>query len=325
MGESIERRDNNPYKRFRNISVSEKILNTCFLLAVGIGYLVALANMYYTHQGHDSKAGLSINDVMINYHGSPDQTRLGAAIKGPMEANLKYKSDKEVILKWIQNNASEEEYHDHIATILNRDCIACHSPAVNPSLPDLTHYSGVTEVAHAGGASVPFLIRVSHIHLFGIAFILFFIGKIFILCDMNVIVKRITVIIPFVAMFLDILSWFITKSVPEFAYVVVASGALMGISMSLQILTSIYQMWFYSLDQYGIAKRNKGLFKPQMYAQGNILTSDLGFGFAKKIDSIESITNQDNPEHISMNVNSTPKCNPNYHAASCSSTVENTV
>ena len=234
------------YRRFKDISVSERILNTCFLLTVGIGYLVALANMYYTHQGYDGKAGLSIDDVMISYHGSNNQTRLGTAINGIMESNLKYRSDKEVILKWIQNGADEPEYDETIAPILNRDCITCHSPSVNPSLPDLTRYAGVSEVAHAGGATTPFLIRVSHIHLFGISFILFFIGKIFLLCDINVAVKRVAVVIPFAAMLMDVMSWFITKSIPSFAYVVVASGALMGVSMGLQILLSIYQMWFFS-------------------------------------------------------------------------------
>ncbi len=232
------------YRRFRHISVSERILNTAFLLTIGIGYLVALANLYYTHQGRDGKAGISIKDIMISYHGSQEQTRLGSAIKGIMEPNLKYKSDKDVILKWIQAGAEEPEYNDHIAPILNRDCITCHTPSVNPSLPDLTNYSGVAEVAHAGGASLPFLLKVSHIHLFGLAFILFFIGKIFLLCDMNVVIKRIAVVIPFAAMLLDILSWFITKSFPAFAYVVVACGALMGVTMGIQILVSIYQMWF---------------------------------------------------------------------------------
>ncbi|MFA5984599.1 MAG: hypothetical protein WC782_11340 [Methylococcaceae bacterium] len=234
---------NRVYRRFKNISVSEKILNTCLLTVIGIGYLVALANMYFTHQDHDGKPGLSVQDVMINYHGSPDQTRLGSAIKGKMASNLKYKSDKDVILKWIQAGAGEEEYNDHIANILNRDCVICHTPEINPSLPNLTAYPGVAEVAHAGGASLPSLIRVSHIHLFGIAFILFFVGRIFILCDMNVVLKRTVVVVPFAAMLIDVMSWFITKSIPQFAYVVVASGALMGISMGLQILISIYQMW----------------------------------------------------------------------------------
>ncbi len=235
-----------PYQRFNDISVSERILNTVFLLTIGLGYVAALANLYYTHQGLDGKSGLSVEDVVISYHGGNDQTRLGSAITGIMKSNLKYSSDKDVILKWIHEGADEPAYKTDIAPILNRDCIVCHSPAINPSLPDLTHYATVSEVAHAGGASIPTLVRVSHIHLFGIAFILFFIGKIFLLCNLNVYVKRVAVVIPFAAMLLDILSWFVTKEISSFAYVVIFSGTLMGLSMGLQILLSVYQMWFFS-------------------------------------------------------------------------------
>lgn len=234
------------YTRFYDISISERILNTIFLLTIGLGYLMALANMYYTHQGLDGKAGLSIEDVVISYHGGNNQTRLGIAINGIMKSNLRYDSDKDVILQWIHNGADKPEYKEKVAPILNRDCVICHSPSINPDLPDLTQYLTVSELAHVGGVTLPRLVRVSHIHLFGIAFILFFIGKIFILCDMNVYLKRIAVVIPFAAMLLDILSWFITKSSPSFAYVVVYSGALMGLSMGLQILLSVYQMWFYT-------------------------------------------------------------------------------
>lgn len=234
------------YTRFKDISVSERILNTVFLLTIGLGYLAALANLYYTHQGRDGKAGLTIEDVIVYYHGSDEQTRLGTAISGIMQPNLKIKSDKDVILSWIQSGAEQAGYEEKIAPILNRDCVTCHNPSVNPSLPDLSNYKGVSEVAHAGAATTASLIRVSHIHLFGIAFILFFVGKIFLLCDINVYVKRIAVIIPFAAMLLDTLSWFITQSVPSFAYVVVISGALMGLSMGMQVLVSVYQMWFFS-------------------------------------------------------------------------------
>jgi hypothetical protein len=237
------------YRRFQDISVSERILNTVFLLTIGLGYLAALANLYFTHQGLDGKAGLSFEDVVISYHGSNNQTRLGTAIKGIMEPNLKYKSDKDVILRWIQQGAEEPVYNEKIAPILNRDCVVCHTPSINPSLPDLTHYATVSEVAHAGGATIPTLVRVSHIHLFGIAFILFFIGKIFLLCDLNVYIKRVAVVIPFAAMLLDVLSWFVTKEISSFAYVVIFSGTLMGLSMGLQILLSIYQMWFYTVEQ----------------------------------------------------------------------------
>ncbi len=64
------------FNRFSDISTSEKILNTVFLLTIGLGYLMALINMYYTHQGRDGKPGLSIEDIVIMYHGSDSQTRL---------------------------------------------------------------------------------------------------------------------------------------------------------------------------------------------------------------------------------------------------------
>ena len=237
---------------FKDISVSERILNTVFLLTIALGYLAAIANIYYTYQGLDGKAGLSIEDVVINYHGSNNQTLLGTAIGGIMEPNLKYKSDKDVILQWIQQGSDEPGYNEKIAPILNRDCILCHTASINPSLPDLTDYKNVSTVAHAiSGTTIPALVRVSHIHLFGIAFILFFIGKIFLLCEINIYVKRIAVVIPFISMLLDVLSWFITKSTPSFGYVVVYSGALMGLSLGFQILLSIYQMWFYSKEITG--------------------------------------------------------------------------
>jgi hypothetical protein len=62
---------------------------------------------------------------------------------------------------------------------------------------------------------------------------------------MNITLKRTIVVIPFLAMLVDILSWFAARSIPQFAYVVVGAGALMGASMGIQILVSLYQMWIY--------------------------------------------------------------------------------
>ncbi|WP_233144669.1 hypothetical protein [Methyloprofundus sedimenti] len=235
----------NRYRRFRDISTSERILDTLFLLTIGLGYLFALSHLYFSHSARDGQPGLSINDVMIAYYGSHDHSRLGAAINGPMEPNLNSKADKFVILKWLQNGKSKDQFEQLVAPILNRDCITCHSSDENPGMPNLTTYEGVLEVADAKGASLPSLVKVSHIHLFGIAFILFFTGKIFILTDINSTLKRTIVAIPFIAMVIDILSWYVTTIIPGFAYVVVISGAFLGLSMGTQILISLYQMWFY--------------------------------------------------------------------------------
>lgn len=231
--------------RFKDISVSEKMLYSLFLMTIGIGYLFGLTHLYYTHQMRDGQPGMSIQDVMIAYYGSQDKTRLGSAINGgPMELNLKSVDDKEKILAWLSTGKLKAHFEQDVAPILNRDCTGCHNGETNPSLPNLTTYEGVMDVASSKAASLPGLVKISHIHLFGIAFILLFVGRIFIYSDMSVSLKRIIVMIPFLSLLIDTTSWFITRTYPNFAYVVVGSGAMMGLSMGAQIIISLYQMWF---------------------------------------------------------------------------------
>lgn len=231
-------------QRFSDISVSERILNSLFLLSIAIGYLFSLGQVYFSHQGRDGQPGLSISDIAIAYHGSPEQTRLAAAITGPMAGNFKSPGDKGTILDWIDDGAHREIYESRIAPILQRDCLACHSPASGMKLPPLTSYENVVKLTEADrGASIPSLIRVSHIHVFGIAFILFFVGKLFILCDMPVWLKRLTIGLPFLSMLTDIFAWYLTRETPAFAYLLVLSGGLMGMSLNFQIGLSLYQMW----------------------------------------------------------------------------------
>lgn len=231
-------------QRFSDISVSEKILNTLFLLSIAVGYLFSLGQVFFTHQGRDGNPGLSITDIAIAYHGSPEQTRLTAAINGPMAGNLKSADEKTAILDWIDSGAPQALYETQIAPILQRDCLGCHSPASGMNLPALTSYEQVVKLTEADrGASIPSLVRVSHIHLFGIAFILFFVGKLFILCDMPVWLKRFTIGIPFMSMLTDIFAWYLTRETPAFAYLLVVSGGLLGLSLNFQIGLSLYQMW----------------------------------------------------------------------------------
>lgn len=235
------------FRRFSDASTSEKILDTMFLITIGVGYLFALLNLYYTNAGRDGEPGLSVKDIIISYYGSHNQTRLGAAINGPMASNLPNEGAKTTILDWIQHGATEKEFDDKVNPILQSNCVMCHSVESGMSgIPHFDSYQHVFELtATDTGATIPALVRVSHIHLFGIAFILFLIGRIFILCELPVMFKRIVVAAPFVFLLLDISSWFITKIIPDFAYVVVGAGAVVGITFGLQLFISIYQMWIY--------------------------------------------------------------------------------
>tara|TARA_R110002110_G_scaffold239506_3_gene455453 strand:- start:368 stop:1069 length:702 start_codon:yes stop_codon:yes gene_type:complete len=224
--------------------MSEKLLYTAFLLIMGIGYLMAMVFLYTTHQGHDGKPGLSIEDIVDTYYGNRSGTRLEAAIRGPMADYIEL-GDRNEIVAWLKSGAPEKEYPSRVRPILEKTCLACHSPASGLEIPDLSTYEGIrTMVAVDTGESLHTLMKLSHIHLFGIGLVLLGVGMIFRFSVMPPLYKYTLILLPFAAMFADILAWFLTKWDPIYAYTVVTSGALLGLALGVQILTSLYQIWF---------------------------------------------------------------------------------
>jgi hypothetical protein len=108
----------------------------------------------------------------------------------------------------------------------------------------LTSYEEVTQVAEVDlGQSMRALARVSHVHLFGMSFIFLLTGLIFALTEIHKRLRLVIVILPFIAIWLDIGSWWFTKYEPVFAYTVIIGGILMGLALAAQILISLWEMW----------------------------------------------------------------------------------
>ena len=231
-------------RRFYDSTMSEKLLYTSFLLLIGMGYLMALGFLYVVSVNKDGKSGISVEDVAASYYGNRSGTRLEAAIRGPMAGYIQ-EEERHHVVAWLKDGAPQEGYQQQIKSIMDKNCIVCHSESADMNLPDFTSYQGLHQVAQVDtGMSIMSLLRLSHIHLFGISLLLFALGFIFIQSEVNVWFKRFLVLSPMVAVFVDILSWFLTKWDPVYAYTVVIAGAVLGFSMGMQILISLYQIWF---------------------------------------------------------------------------------
>ena len=62
-----------------------RLLYTSALTLPGFAYQFATIHVFATHGGRDGSAtGLSVTDLVIAYSGSQKDTRLEAALKGPM-------------------------------------------------------------------------------------------------------------------------------------------------------------------------------------------------------------------------------------------------
>jgi hypothetical protein len=232
-------------RRFHDCSLSEKVLYTGFLALMGLAYLMAMTYLYTSHEGHDGKPGVSIQDIVDNYYGNRSGTRLEAAIRGPMAGYVQTLDDRALIVAWLQSGAPEQAYGETVRPILARTCLACHTPASGLQIPDLSTYQGITQVAKVDtGQSLHTLMKLSHIHLFGIGLVALAIGFIFRLAAMRVWLKASLMALPFAAIFADILAWFLTKWDPFYAYTVIVAGALLGLAWTVQILVSLWQLWF---------------------------------------------------------------------------------
>lgn len=229
---------------------SFKILFTAILAILALGYIAAIVQVFEVHSGRDGEAGLSSEDIKLAYHGNRNGSRLESALNGPMQGML---SDDErmKIVSWIHGGKKENFYTSDIAPIVESRCVGCHNGSTE-NIPDFTKKEQLLRLAETDeGISVMNLIRVSHIHLFGLAFIFSLLGMIFCFTHTNFPKVKYTILcIPFVAIFLDIASWWLTKEMSDaFAYVVILGGALMGVSFFYQWCASFYQIWIFRCDK----------------------------------------------------------------------------
>jgi hypothetical protein len=227
----------------RTLPLPLKVLATCFLLTIGIGYLFGLIYLYLIDLEPHAKEGLSLlQSVIVKYYGKREASRLEAALEGPMGEYVT-PSEKERITRWIKLGAGEATFAD-VQPILTKACASCHRPESGMPIPPLTSYAEVAPYTSMDlGQSIRSLVRVSHIHLFGMSFIFMLTSLIFAFSEISRLLRSMLIAIPFVAIWLDIGSWWFTKYQPVFAYTVIAGGALMGLSLAGQIVIALHEMW----------------------------------------------------------------------------------
>lgn len=235
-------------RTFRDCSSTERTLFGCVMVVLGFGYLMALSYMYMTHEGLSGKPGLSVQDVAISYYGNRSGTKLEAMLRGPMQG-FRSQQDMDQFVAWLKSGADEDGYNKTIQPIVERDCARCHSEKSGMKLPDFTNYAGISKVAKVDtGMSMLTLVKLSHIHLFGIGLVAFVLGFIFTFAALPTWFKNVVIAAPFIAIVLDIATWYLTKWDPIFAYTVVVAGSVMGLSWGTQIFVSLFQVIFPGRD-----------------------------------------------------------------------------
>jgi hypothetical protein len=234
----------NPSLHFSDLRLSLRALFAAALLTLGLGYAFAMIQIYETHAGLDGNAGINANDIAIAYAGDKNSNRLQTALLGPMSANAPSR-ERRAIIDWAADGADKAQFEETVKPILDNRCWRCHDGSKGGASLLLT-YEQVAEFAKPDtGMSLAALVRVSHIHLFGMTFIFFFMGLIFSYARMSPAwLKPVVIVAPFLMMITDIASWYLTKLNAAFAWTIIASGAIMGLAFAIEWFVSMYQILF---------------------------------------------------------------------------------
>lgn len=247
-----------------SFNLAVKALFTGYILAVGLGLIVAGGQILLTHGMADGEFGLSIDDIVYSYYGNRGSSRLEAKLNGSMRDKASVE-DRSTLIKWVHEGAAREQWNVEISQLVQANCTQCHG--IIPGLPDFRGFEGLKQFAEVDeGASVDSLTRVSHIHLFGISFIFFFIGLIFSFAiGIPQAVKALFIAVPFVFLLLDVAAWWLTMWYPGFAWVTLIGGFGYTLASTFMLLCSLIQMWVlplnkktYSMDAWAVTSRPVG-------------------------------------------------------------------
>ena len=236
-----------PVQHLKDFEPPVKHLFSGYLTVVAVGYFFALIQILFTHGMADGKFGLSIDDIVYSYYGNRSGTVLEKKLNGSMKDNAT-EQQRFLIMKWVRDGAEQSDFESSgVKKVIESRCVMCHNEGAT-AIPDFTKFEPLKEMTtEDGGATFASLIRVSHIHLFGIGFIFMLVGFIFTFAETPTSkYMSLAIGMPYFFLLIDILSWWLTKISPMFAWLVIIAGTGMGISFVFMWVVSILEMWMFN-------------------------------------------------------------------------------
>jgi hypothetical protein len=228
--------------RLSQLPLRVRLLFTGFLLVTCSGLLMAAVQILLTHGMADGKPGLSIEDIKYSYHGNRSGSKLEAMLNGAMKP-MAPDAVRFQLIQWARDGAPAADWPDHTEPLVQGHCGSCHNG--QSSLPNFLKLEVLQQAAAVDqGESYTGLTRSSHIHLFSISFIFMFVGGIFAFAQFPRGWQSVLMLTPFLALFADTLSWWLTKLWPGFAWLTMISGLAYGVAGTVMIVVSLRQMWF---------------------------------------------------------------------------------
>jgi hypothetical protein len=239
----------------RQLNVPLRLSVACFVLILAGGYAAALAYMVHHYSGKDERAGLSMEDLAGSYHGVSQESPLRRSLQGEHGRSYAGEEERGFLLQWLANDRDQiSEDYDHLdlgdqapAEILDRNCVSCHArnptdaaaaQGIGERVP-LEFWDDIAKVAYSRKLHpVPthILLVSTHTHALTLA-LLTLASSLLVWCtSWPGRLRDALILLAWIALVLDLGSWWLARFDPRWVYAIVVGGALYGIAYALHLL-----------------------------------------------------------------------------------------
>lgn len=267
----------NPTDRWRGllgaIPPGARVMLTAFLLIIGTGYCVAVANIYHSHQMADGKEGMTIDDVRAVYgglkvaEGETVPSRMLTMIAGAMRQYIDSDEDFTILVDWLKAGGTEAGLDEGSKTprrVLTLTCLRCHAQSAeteisrkSPFGPDDfdVDYTMLSSFTSAGAApagepievppqyTIPRLVLVTHVHMLAIPVFTLIVALLFSMTRFPAMPRAWLTPLPMLALMFDFAGWWLARVSGMFVFVLMGAGAVFGLVFALQILVELVDLW----------------------------------------------------------------------------------
>ncbi|MFK7760319.1 MAG: hypothetical protein AB8C13_10280 [Phycisphaerales bacterium] len=204
------------------------------------GYIVSGLHMRWHYDNRDEVPGLTINDIVGAYHGVQTPSPLIEALETGHPETL-VDEERNALLDWLKGDRLSQDY-DNLdlgefapSEIIAFSCLDCHSrSSAGPDASDvsLEYWDDirVLSVSKDIQPATPQIVAMSqHTHAPSMAVIMLMLALLGVMTRFSKQLVGFSVLVAGLGLLLDMSSWWITREIASFAYVIVLGGAMYAI------------------------------------------------------------------------------------------------
>ncbi|MEH6825136.1 MAG: hypothetical protein V7629_14605 [Motiliproteus sp.] len=213
--------------RLNTLNYQARLGLSGFLISVILGVLSAATLIGLVYSKHESGFQIPEMDKVKAKYSDP---RLVGSMRTSMYKHVAEDGDIDIIAKWIDEGAKDDAFFkEEVMYIIEEDCQKCHSKSSEmsgaiTSMPFSSHEDLLKYTDK--GYTWTHMAKMAHIHLLGISVFLVIVSLAMAFSSYLGVIKTTLISAGWVALWLDISAWWLSKFSDQFAYVIAAAGTV---------------------------------------------------------------------------------------------------